>query len=127
MEFVDPIIRQTLPDGTPRNCSDPIKNFFQMDMDQKDSWYSLTPEMTQRQTCSIHPERHFSFYHAKVPPISQSWNAYERTTQRILGRYPNEFNIKECLTKIYTELDSLFKRKKAQTDTLIMHPEQTSS
>ena len=39
IKFVDPITRQTLPDALPRNCSDPIRNIFQMDMDQKDSWY----------------------------------------------------------------------------------------
>ena len=38
IQFVDPITRQTLPDALPQNCSDPIKNFFHMDMDQKDSW-----------------------------------------------------------------------------------------
>ena len=37
-QFVDPITRQTLPDALPQNCSDPIKNLFQMDMNQKDSW-----------------------------------------------------------------------------------------
>ena len=46
IQFVDPITRQTLPDALPQNCSDPIKNIFQMDVDQKDSCYSLTPEIT---------------------------------------------------------------------------------
>ena len=48
IQFVNPITRQTLPDALPQKCSDPIKNLFQMDMDQKDSWYSLTPEITHR-------------------------------------------------------------------------------
>ena len=48
IQFVDPITRQTLPDALPQNCLDPIKNLFQKDMDQKDSWYSLTPEITHR-------------------------------------------------------------------------------
>ena len=48
IQFVDPITRQTLPDALPQNCSDPIKNLFQMNLDQKDSWYSLTPEITHR-------------------------------------------------------------------------------
>ena len=48
IQFVVPITRQTLPDALPQNCSDPIKNLFQMDMDQKDSWYSLAPEITHR-------------------------------------------------------------------------------
>ena len=32
----------------PQNCSDPIEKLFQMDVDQKDSRYSLTPEITHR-------------------------------------------------------------------------------
>ena len=47
-QFVDPFIRQTIPDAMPQNCSDPIKNLLQMDFDQRDSWYSLTPEMSHR-------------------------------------------------------------------------------
>ena len=48
IQFVDPITRQTLPDALPQNCSDPIKKLFQMVMNQKGSWYSLTPEITHR-------------------------------------------------------------------------------
>ena len=48
IQFVDPITRQTLSDALPQNCSGPIKNLFQIDTDQKDSWYSLTPEITHR-------------------------------------------------------------------------------
>ena len=40
IQFVDPITGQTLPNALTQNCSDPIKNLFQMDMDQKDSWYA---------------------------------------------------------------------------------------
>ena len=47
-QFVDPITRQILPDAPPQNCSDPIKNLFQMAKDQKNSWYSLTPDITHR-------------------------------------------------------------------------------
>ena len=53
IQFVDPITRQTLPDALPQNCSDPIKNLFQMDMDEKDSWFSLTPEITHRDRPAI--------------------------------------------------------------------------
>ena len=31
----------------PHNYSDPIKNLLQMDMDQNDSRFSLTPEINQ--------------------------------------------------------------------------------
>ena len=35
--FVDPITRQTYHDAVTQNCSDRIKNIFQLDMDQEDS------------------------------------------------------------------------------------------
>ena len=43
IQFVDPIIRQTYPHAMTQNCSDRIKNLFQLDMDQEDSWYTVTP------------------------------------------------------------------------------------
>ena len=46
--FVEPITRKTLPNAMPQNCSDPIKNLFQMNMDEKDSWFTSTPEITLR-------------------------------------------------------------------------------
>ena len=48
IKFVDSITRQTLPDAMPQNCSDHIKNIFQMDMDNKNSWFSLAPQITHR-------------------------------------------------------------------------------
>ena len=48
IQFVDPIIRQIVPDVVPQNCLDSIKIFFQLDMGRKDSWYSLTHEITRR-------------------------------------------------------------------------------
>ena len=83
IQFVDPITRQTLPDALPQNCSDPIKKVFRMDMDQKDSWYSLTPEITHRDRPAlfIRPQRYISLHYAKVHPIRQSRNVYKRTTQ----------------------------------------------
>ena len=43
IQFVDTITRQTYTNAKAQNCSDRIKNLFQPDMDQEDSWYSLTP------------------------------------------------------------------------------------
>ena len=43
IQFVDPITRQTYPHAMTQNCSDHIKNLFQLDMDQKDTWYTLKP------------------------------------------------------------------------------------
>ena len=38
---------------SPQNCSDHIKNLFQMDMDDKNSWSSLTPQITHRDRPAI--------------------------------------------------------------------------
>ena len=43
IQFVDPITRQTHPAANIQNCTDRIKNLFQFDLDQEDSWYTLTP------------------------------------------------------------------------------------
>ena len=42
IQFVDPITRQTHPAANLQNCTDRIKNIVQFDMDQEDSWYTLT-------------------------------------------------------------------------------------
>ena len=42
IRFVDPITRQTYPDAVTQKYSDKIKNLFQFDMYQEDSWSTLT-------------------------------------------------------------------------------------
>ena len=41
--FVDPITLQTYPNANLQNYSDRIKNLFQLDMDDKDSWFTIIP------------------------------------------------------------------------------------
>ena len=53
IQFVDPTTRQTFPDAMSQNYSHPIKDLLQMDMDQKDSWYSLMPEIANRDTPAV--------------------------------------------------------------------------
>ena len=60
---VDPITRQTYTDGGPQNCSDRIRNLFQLDMDQEDSWYTLTPGI-------VHQDRPANFGPKKITPMS---------------------------------------------------------
>ena len=43
--FDDPIIRQTYPDAQVQNCSDRIKNLFQFDMEDENSWFTITPTL----------------------------------------------------------------------------------
>ena len=53
IRLVDPIARQIYPDAVPQNCSDIIKNLFQVDMDQEDSWYTLTPGIVNQDRPAI--------------------------------------------------------------------------
>ena len=53
IHFVDPITRQTNGRATTQNCSDRIKNLFQLDMDQEDSWYILTPVIVHQDKPAI--------------------------------------------------------------------------
>ena len=72
-QFLDPITRQTLPDAWPQNCSDPIKYLFQMDRDQNDSWYSLTPEITHRDRPGVFaPKDIYPFTTQKFPQSAKA-------------------------------------------------------
>ena len=52
-QFVDPIIRKTYPHAMTQNCSDRIKNLFQLDMDQENSCYTLTPSIVHQDKPAI--------------------------------------------------------------------------
>ena len=41
--FVNPITRKTYPDAQVQNCSDRIENLFQFDMEDENSWFTITP------------------------------------------------------------------------------------
>ena len=62
IQFVDPITRQTHPTANLQNFTDRIKNLFQFDMDQKDSWYTLTPGI-------VHQDRPAVFGPKDVSPV----------------------------------------------------------
>ena len=63
IQFVDPLTRQTHPPANIKNSTDRIKNLFQIDMDQDDSWYTLTPGL-------VHQERPAVFGSKDVPPVA---------------------------------------------------------
>ena len=63
IRFVAPITRQTYPDAVTENCSGRSKNLFQLDMDQEDSWYTLTPGI-------VHQEKPPVFGPKKVTPMT---------------------------------------------------------
>ena len=51
--FVDPITRQTYPDAQVQNCSDSIKNLFQFDMEDENSWFTKTPTLEHRKRPAV--------------------------------------------------------------------------
>ena len=63
LQLVDPVLRQTHPAANLQNCTDRIKNLFQFDMDQEDSWYTLTPGI-------VHQDRPAVFGLKDVSPVA---------------------------------------------------------
>ena len=63
IQFVGPITRQTYPAANIQNFTDRIKNLFQFDMDQEDSWYTLTPGI-------VHQDRPAVFGPKDVSPVA---------------------------------------------------------
>ena len=78
IQFVDPITRQTLPDALPQNCSDPIEILFQMDMDQKVSWYSLIPEIAHRDRPAVFAPKDISPFTTQKFPQSAKAGMYTK-------------------------------------------------
>ena len=51
--FVDSITRQTYPDAQFQKCSDRINNFFQFDMEDENSWFTITPTLEHRKRPAV--------------------------------------------------------------------------
>ena len=64
IQLVDTITRQIYPDANAQNCSYRNKNLFQLDMDQEDSWYSLTPVI-------VHQDKPTIFGPKEVIPVAR--------------------------------------------------------
>jgi len=82
IRFVDPITRQTYPDAVPQNCSDRIKNLFQLDMDQENSWYTLTPGIVHQDRPAVFGPKKLTPMSAKSLVGSQDAGMYTRTELR---------------------------------------------
>ena len=83
-----------------------------MDKDQKDSWHSLTPEITHRDRPAVlAPEDISPFTTQKFPQSAKAGRYTKGQLSEILRCHSNEFSIEECLTEIYTKLDSPLKLK----------------
>ena len=51
--FVDPITRQTYPDAQVQNFSDRIKNLCQFDMEDENSWFTITRTLAHRKRPAV--------------------------------------------------------------------------
>ena len=58
--------------------ADPIKNLFQMDMDQKDSWYSLTSEITHGDRPAVFTPKDISPFTTQKFPQSAKAGMYTK-------------------------------------------------
>ena len=87
IQFVDPITRQTYPNANAQNCSDRIKNLFQMDMDDKDSWFTLTPNPVHRDRPAIFGPKNIQ--PLTSPSLGGSQNAGMYTQNQIFEFWDN--------------------------------------
>ena len=78
IQFLDPIAGQALRNAMPKNCSDPIKNLVELDIDQNDSWYSLTPEITRRERPAVFGLKDVSSFTTQKFPQSAKARIYPR-------------------------------------------------
>ena len=51
--YVNPITRQTYPDAQVQNGSDRMKSFFQFDMEDEKSWFTITPTLEHRKRPAV--------------------------------------------------------------------------
>ena len=79
IQFVDPITRQTHPATNLQNCTGRIKNLFQFDMYQEDSWYTLTPGIVQQDRPTVFGPKDVSPAAVHSFPGSQDAGMYTRS------------------------------------------------
>ena len=78
-QFVDPITRQTHPEANFQICTDRNKNLFQFDMDEKDSWYTLTPGIVHQNGPAVFGPKDVSPIAIHSFPGSQDVGMYTRS------------------------------------------------
>ena len=65
IRFFDLITWQTYPDAVTQNCSGWTKHLFELDMDQENPWYTLTPRMVHQDKLSLFgPEMSYQWQHS---------------------------------------------------------------
>ena len=110
IHFVDPITRQTHPAAIIQNCTDRIKNVFHFDMDQEDSWYTLSPGIVHQDRPAVFGLKDVSPVAVQSFPGSQDAGMYTRSelTQYFLGQYLDQCCLPNRLEEISAEAHCLF-------------------
>ena len=83
IQFVDPITRQIYPNANTQNCTDRIKTLFQLDMQDKDSWFTLNPEPTHRGRPAIFGQEEISPFTKDAFDESQDAGMYTKGQRSI--------------------------------------------
>ena len=76
IQFADPITRQTHLTANIQNCTDRMKNLFQFDMDQQDTWYTLTPDIVHQDRPAAFGPKRFTCGSSFFPWTSRCWNVH---------------------------------------------------
>ena len=79
IQLVDPITRQTHPATNIQNYTDRVKNLFQFNMDQEDSWYTLTPGIVHQDRPAVFGPKDISPVAVHSFPGSQDAGMYTRS------------------------------------------------
>ena len=79
VQFVHPITRQRHPAANLKNCTGQIKNLFQFNMDQEDSWYTLTPGIVHQDRPAVFGPKDVSPVAVHSFPWSQDAGMYTRS------------------------------------------------
>ena len=79
IQFVHPITRQTHAAANIQTCTDGIKNLFEFDMDQEDSWYTLKPGIVQQDRPAVFGHKDVSSLAVHSFPGSQDVEMYTRS------------------------------------------------
>ena len=110
----------------PQNCSDHVKTLFQMEMDDRNSWFSLTPQITPRDRPVIFsPEDVVPFTRDQFP---QSINARMYTKGQLTEFWDNilmSSASKNALQKFTRKLIFLHTQRKDLKDIHTTHPKCT--
>ena len=79
IQIVYPITRQTHPTANLQNCTDWIKNLSEFDIDQEDSWFTLTPGIVHQDRPSVFGPKYVSPVAVHSFPGSQDAGMYNRS------------------------------------------------